>query len=43
MKSRKETCMCDISEAKLNNLKEKEMHAQNFYTEASKKLDLPVS
>ena len=43
MKLRKETCMCDISEAEFNNLKEKEMHAQNLYAEASKKLDLAVS
>ena len=43
VKSGKETCMCDNSEAELNNLKEKEMHAQNLYAETSKKLDLAVS
>ena len=35
--------MCDISETEFNKLKEKEMHAQDLYTEASRMLDHAVS
>ena len=35
--------MCDVTKDDLDTLREKEMHAQNLYAEASKKLDLAIS